>query len=734
MKMKTTLLTLCLVMSITLIAKWTPSLVSANTTVAVCGQVLGYTPATAVTAGSIRIDSTVYPIAPGATISGAAILKIGASVCLDLAFNSSNEIIPPSKVGGSTVNICGSVNSFTPSTSQTLGSISIGSATYAIAQGVKIDGESGIFPGSGLCLTATLNGAGQISPPSAVKVNVISPVVACGPVSNFQAATSSSSGYITVGGLSFTIGAGVSIGSVSVGSNRCLQGVTDINGQLISPSSTVSNPGGGSKVCGAVTSFQQAFFDIPGKITLGGVSLPLAPTIIIPGQDKIALGSNVCISPLVLSGGYVVAGSVFVPGESGCLQFSAPALVHGTVNDQDDTFLLPKPLVFSVLSGSGSAGVFDVNPDTFGFPAIYGTKPQGVVASGRNTTIRALTCMESFWDLIFDVATKGNTEGDMITLFLQNPNGSNVRTLAMFTVQNGGLLVNQVHPEITLLVGGNGPYGAGQFIPLLIGAGASGVKTAQLTMIFSMDARSTVMGCAQLGVDIKRMGGTGMTSFVPQYVVVIRKGDEQEGQSIQSGGAGLYPTGAVCEMVCNGCFQQPTPSPTPTPTPTVAPTETPEPTPTPTPGPMPIKCDTICFHNSAYFLLRLDYLPGGSILIGGVNLNNPVSILRSKDAIRNALDGGPTPMDKLNEQFVPLQLSYALSGGTASPVVFNTFWSPLRCSGVQFTPVTLSNGVTLSPDSLLDTLVNQTVLAIKQNRTADMAPLAAIMKLLNSRC
>lgn len=149
---------------------------------------------------------------------------------------------------------------------------------------------------------------------------------------------------------------------------------------------------------------------------------------------------------------------------------------------------------------------------------------------------------------------------------------------------------------------------------------------------------------------------------------------------------------------------------------------------------MPIKCDTICYRDSSFFLLRLDYLPNGSILIGGVNFNNPVSIQRSKDQIRIALQGGGGPLGQINQQFVATQLSLAFAGGTASPVVFNTFWSPLRCSGVQFQPVTLSNGVTLSPDSLLDTLYMQAQLAIRQNRTADMIPIAQILALLNARC
>ena len=100
----------------------------------------------------------------------------------------------------------------------------------------------------------------------------------------------------------------------------------------------------------------------------------------------------------------------------------------------------------------------------------------------------------------------------------------------------------------------------------------------------------------------------------------------------------------------------------------------------------------------------------------------------------NTLQGGSGPLQQLNQQFVAMQLSLIGAGGTGSPVVFNTFWSPLRCSGIDFTPITLSNGVTLNRDSLLDTLFMQAQLAIRENRTQDMIPLANIIALLNGRC
>jgi hypothetical protein len=151
--------------------------------------------------------------------------------------------------------------------------------------------------------------------------------------------------------------------------------------------------------------------------------------------------------------------------------------------------------------------------------------------------------------------------------------------------------------------------------------------------------------------------------------------------------------------------------------------------------PMPVKCDTVCYRSIQYYLTNgMNRLPNGAILIGGTNFNNPVSIQRNKELIMQVLQGGTGPLQMLNKQFVAMQLSLASAGGTGSPVVFNTFWSPIRCSGITFTPVTLSNGVSLSRDSLLDTLFMQAQLAIRENRTQDMVALANIIALLNGRC
>ncbi|MDX2040438.1 MAG: hypothetical protein SF097_04275 [Acidobacteriota bacterium] len=138
----------------------------------------------------------------------------------------------------------------------------------------------------------------------------------------------------------------------------------------------------------------------------------------------------------------------------------------------------------------------------------------------------------------------------------------------------------------------------------------------------------------------------------------------------------------------------------------------------------------ICFRSSEYFLLNLNRLPGGSVLIGGVNYNAPVSTANVQ-AIKLALQGGTAPLQRLNQEFVAAQLNLALAGGQSSPKVYGGLRSPLGCSGISFAPTTLSNRVSLSPDSALNDLFEQARVAIRNQQTTDMLALANVFALLN---
>ncbi|MBK6799621.1 MAG: hypothetical protein IPL01_05260 [Acidobacteria bacterium] len=142
----------------------------------------------------------------------------------------------------------------------------------------------------------------------------------------------------------------------------------------------------------------------------------------------------------------------------------------------------------------------------------------------------------------------------------------------------------------------------------------------------------------------------------------------------------------------------------------------------------------MCFRTPEYYYLNLGSVRPGTIFYSQGNLLIPVSIQRSQALLLNLLQQSGTPQQDLNRQFIALQLSFRFYGGTGSPVIVNVLWSTLRCSGVIFQPVMLSNGVTITPDSVINTLYQETFSAISQNRVSDMTKLAQIMALLNTRC
>ncbi len=155
-------------------------------------------------------------------------------------------------------------------------------------------------------------------------------------------------------------------------------------------------------------------------------------------------------------------------------------------------------------------------------------------------------------------------------------------------------------------------------------------------------------------------------------------------------------------------------------------------------APGDLDCRSICFRSSEYFLLNLDRLPGGSVIIGGVNFNSPVNIQGNTRAVQQALQGRSsfgfgalTPLQRLNQEFVAAQLNLAFAGGRGSLDAFNALKGQLICYGVDFPPVRLSNGFPLAPESRLMDLVHQSELAIRENRTGDMPALAGILGLLN---
>lgn len=188
------------------------------------------------------------------------------------------------------------------------------------------------------------------------------------------------------------------------------------------------------------------------------------------------------------------------------------------------------------------------------------------------------------------------------------------------------------------------------------------------------------------------------------------------------------------------------------------------------------KSDTICFHSSQYFDLNLQSMTRGTVRIGGVNFNSPISIRDNKPLISLFITGdcippfpprprppfpipnpfpfpfpdpipppfpfpdpgvpiacsAPSPpLKQLNRQYISAQLSLELAGGTGSPHVINALWTPLISYGINFVPTRLSNGFLFTPETMLKELFQQTEFAIREDRTADMLVLANLFRVLN---
>jgi hypothetical protein len=157
-------------------------------------------------------------------------------------------------------------------------------------------------------------------------------------------------------------------------------------------------------------------------------------------------------------------------------------------------------------------------------------------------------------------------------------------------------------------------------------------------------------------------------------------------------------------------------------------------------------CSSACFRSPQYYWLKLEQIGDrignrdAAVVIGGVNFNQPISVGENVDLIRHFLQGSafpgftpPTPLARLNQEFLAAQLSLALAGGAGSVKAHSALNGQLQCYGgmISFRPAVLSNGGAITHFSTLGYLFDQALLAIRENRTADMDTLAGLFNLLN---
>ena len=158
---------------------------------------------------------------------------------------------------------------------------------------------------------------------------------------------------------------------------------------------------------------------------------------------------------------------------------------------------------------------------------------------------------------------------------------------------------------------------------------------------------------------------------------------------------------------------------------------------------------TFCQQNVASLCWR-----GGGVYIGGFNYDTQIPIRpENLTAIQYALQGRlcdrgdfcsrstgvchacffgfSCPLKRLNLEFVQAQLSCQFAGGFGSPAVIGALNCRLTCFGLNFFSIRLSNGFICRPETTLDELFWQIKWCIWQRRTADMAALAQLCRLLN---
>lgn len=411
------------------------------------------------------------------------------------------------------------------------------------------------------------------------------------------------------------------------------------------------------------------------------------------------------------------------------LKFDIPALAHGFQKTPQlpdgDLFLLPQPLTMAISDAPQGAEVFPVNLENFGgeaesLGALPTTAPRGMAISTPNGKLRAVTCAESIWDGNLLIASTMGSDGDRVRLFLEQLDGSEGPELATFTVKHPGIVVSDLHPHLMMFVNNRRATGprshVGDVIPFSQAAGESGYRTDLITLAWPMGVFSPLQGCFRVGVEISRSDNPGRTSVVVTDIVVNRNptpGDENNlGAGLLAYLTGGFPTGFPCKPEC------PFPGP---PDPTI---------PNPDPPGGGGECNAICYRSPQYFRLNLDRLPKGTVLVGGVNFNRPISTT-DRQAMAIALSGGFTPLQKLNEEFVAAQLNVLNAGGGGSPKVTYAMEGRLSCYGLKFDPITLSNGFQITPDTRLKDLYQQARFCIFDNRVADMPALTKIFDLLN---
>ncbi len=143
--MRTTILALILAIG-TAVAMGHSAAAQALERTIVCGTIKAYTPATPSAAGSITVGTRTIAIAQGTTTSNVnPAVQVGANACVSGTLNAAGQFTEFGP-GAFDTRYCGVVSAFTPSTSTTDGSLTLGTTgrvTFRVPRGTSIEAVVG---------------------------------------------------------------------------------------------------------------------------------------------------------------------------------------------------------------------------------------------------------------------------------------------------------------------------------------------------------------------------------------------------------------------------------------------------------------------------------------------------------------------------------------------------------------------------------------------------------------
>lgn len=417
-------------------------------------------------------------------------------------------------------------------------------------------------------------------------------------------------------------------------------------------------------------------------------------------------------------------------GGSVCLQTAAPLVTHGFQTNGNlpngDLFLLPQTLGFVTTTAPAGSTVNPLSGANFGAnPGFIGVVAPVFSTSAPNSTLRAVSCVDNFWDINLSIGSLGTTTGDVVTLSLQNPVGGGISTLAQFTSTGSGARLTGLSTAITvfnnnILANGPGQTTIGQEIGFSQNAGTSGLRTNQITLNFSMDPTSPLMGCFRLVLEIVRAGGAGTTSVALTSIVVNRNTVAGDGsganatqQGLIGGLVGGYPTGVKCVADCLPAC--------------------------PTGGTLMCPFNMLCFHTPGYYCAGNIPFAARTVRIPQINFGNPIYVRNYgsvSDLVKRYLGCGLYVFETnsiqsrlLTKYYLAAQFTIADADATSPIYNLSEFVSvgcylmPPMAGAPPVLPITLSNGTVITADTKFCVLFAETEDAIIQMRSADIAKL-----------